>query len=228
MIYRFHPFLLDTREYTLTCNSEKIALEPRVFDVLVYLLKNRVRIVTKDELIESLWGGRIITDSALNTCIRSVRRALSDDREKQMFIRTFPKRGFQFVGLVEADVPSESIDEYTDAKIFGLQKNKFLVGGILIAIVIAFMLILVFQPADENYPSDRPSIAVLDFEHSFNNDTQRYFTEGLLEELVSSLSRYRELFVIARNSSTLYKDNEVNIKEIGKALGVDYIVDGRV
>lgn len=224
MIYRFKRFSLDTQEYLFTCDSEKVSLEPRVFDVLAHLLENRDRIVSKEELIEALWDGRIITDSALNTCIRSVRRALSDDREKQAFIRTFPKRGFQFVGTIDSDLQAGGNSENLNN-----HRTKMISFAALVLLCLSALVIYqLFKPAGDDFSSDRPSIAVLDFDNNFSNDTQRYFTEGLVEELVSSLSRYRELFVIARNSSRLFKDSETSIRDIGRELGAEYIVDGNV
>lgn len=219
MIYQFDRFTLDTEEYLLTRDSERLAPEPRVFDVLVYLLENRDRIVSKDELIEALWEGRIITDSALNTCIRSVRRTLSDDREKQAYIRTFPKRGFQFVGKLNPDTAHTA----ESGRKFFLPALALVVLGFVAVAGYKFLSL-----PDDSLASNRPSIAVLDFDHSASTDKQRYFTEGLVEELVFSLSRYRELFVISRNSSRLFSDGQFSPQEISRELGAEYIVDGQV
>ena len=113
MIYQFENFTVDTREYLFIKGTEKTSLEPRVFDVLVYLIENKDRVVSKDELIEKLWDGRVISDSALNTCIRSIRRALGDDGEKQRYIRTHPKRGFQFVGRI-SELVSTKPDNFSN------------------------------------------------------------------------------------------------------------------
>jgi TolB-like protein/DNA-binding winged helix-turn-helix (wHTH) protein len=228
MLYRFQQFTLDPEKYIFTENGKAVSLEPRVFDVLAYLLKHRDRIVSKEELIETLWGGRVITDSALNTCIRSVRRALSDVREKQSFVRTFPKRGFQFVGQVEYDLPAtESIEQ--ESRITTRKSNKFaFYAALVITTILALAMLQLYSPDRNIDLIARPSIAILDFDRNVNSDTQRYFSEGLIEELVSSLSRYRELFVISRNSSTLYSDTDLSFRDIGQELGADYIVDGNV
>ena len=235
MIYKFEIFTLDTREYQFMRDQQVESLEPRVFDVLVYLIENRERVVSKDELIEKLWDGRIISDSALNTCIRSIRRALGDDREQQKFVRTFPKRGFQFVCDIELDSPlatnSRSEARSSRDSIAATKKDYWIPTVILVmvSVLVAYFLIEsgLFGNEDGEL-STKPSIAVLNFDHSFSNETERYFTEGLVEELVGSLARYRELFVIARNSSTQFKHEEYGIKQIGRELGADYIVDGNV
>ncbi|MEH6457841.1 MAG: transcriptional regulator, partial [Cocleimonas sp.] len=97
MIYRFDDYSLDDKNFALSKQNKKVSLEPKVFDVLTYLIKNREKVHSKDELIDELWDGRVISDAALNTCIRSVRRALDDDAKQHKYIQTFPKRGFQFV-----------------------------------------------------------------------------------------------------------------------------------
>lgn len=231
MIYRFDTFLLNTNEFTIYNDADKLSLEPRVFDVLVYLIVNKDRVVSKDELIETLWDGRVITDSALNTCIRSVRRALGDNREHQRFIRTFPKRGFQFVGNIETNEPKETqagLEDKPVEKRTEFKKKATIFGSFLILIL---MVLLASRWAEtDTHPdlSAKATIAVLNLESAFQNDKQKLFTDGLVEELVSSLSLYRELFVIARNSSALYDDVTTGTKEIGRALGADYIVDGGV
>ncbi len=88
MVYRFERFVFDPNGAGLLDSGRPVALEPQVFRLLKYLIENRGRIVSKDELIEEIWDGRAITDAALNTRIRAVRRALGDDRSQQRFLRT--------------------------------------------------------------------------------------------------------------------------------------------
>lgn len=233
MIYSFSSFTVNTREYLFSDDAEKKSLEPLVFDVLVYLIVNRDRIVPKNELIEELWSGRVITDSALNTCIRSIRKALGDSREKQKFIRTFPKRGFQFVASVET--LKESNDEGTpeNAEPDLIHKTKrshpwrniALVGTVLL-VVLGISVANLYDSESDKLISPKPVIAILDFGADFRDETQKHFIEGLTEELVSSLSLFRELFVIARNSSTQYSASENNYEKIGRELGAQYIVSG--
>lgn len=233
MIYSFNSFSINTGEYLFSDGTENKALEPLVFDALVYLIENRDRIVPKDELIDKLWGGRIITDSALNTCIRSIRRALGDNREKQKFIRTFPKRGFQFVAEVDILEVSIDLDSQQSTETTSIHKTErnylwrkiALVATVLIAAIVYGRANWHEQKSDRSL-SPKPVIAVLDFNTDLHDETQIHFAEGLSEELVSSLSLYRELFVIARGSSALYSPSETNIREFGRELGAQYIVSG--
>ena len=111
MIFRFKDFRLDTDLRELRSGAETQALEPQVFDLLVYLVKNRKRVVAKDELVQSVWGGRIVSDATINSRINAARRALHDKGKQQSIIRTFPKRGVRFVAdAVEEPTPEVRTD----------------------------------------------------------------------------------------------------------------------
>ena len=97
MIYRFGNHELDTESFRLTARGEEIAVEPQVFALLQLLIENCERVVSKDEIIEQVWDGRIVSDGTLNSRINSARRALGDDGKAQAVIKTFPRRGFRFV-----------------------------------------------------------------------------------------------------------------------------------
>jgi pimeloyl-ACP methyl ester carboxylesterase/DNA-binding winged helix-turn-helix (wHTH) protein len=104
-IWRFDDFILDTQRYELRSGDEVIRVEPQVFDVLTMLLRHHDRFVTKEELFDSVWGGRFVGEAALTSRIKAARRALGDDGESQRYIRTIRGRGYQFVGTIAADAP---------------------------------------------------------------------------------------------------------------------------
>jgi DNA-binding winged helix-turn-helix (wHTH) protein len=112
-VWRFENFVLDTPRYELRADGEVIRVEPQVFDVLTQLVSNAHRFVSKEELLDSVWGGRFVTEAALTSLIKAVRRALGDDGESQRFIRTVRGRGYQFVATLTADVPSPPPSEAT-------------------------------------------------------------------------------------------------------------------
>ena len=93
---------LDADRRELRCGSDSVAVQPQVFDLLVYLVQNRDRVVSKDDLLTALWGGRIVADSTLATHINAVRRAIGDSGEEQALIRTFARKGVRFVGKVQS------------------------------------------------------------------------------------------------------------------------------
>jgi pimeloyl-ACP methyl ester carboxylesterase/DNA-binding winged helix-turn-helix (wHTH) protein len=105
-VWRFADFVLDTQRYELRSGGDLIRVEPQVFDVLTQLVSNAHRFVSKEELFDSVWGGRFVTEAALTSRIKAARRALGDDGESQRFIRTVRGRGYQFVGTLAADEPS--------------------------------------------------------------------------------------------------------------------------
>jgi TolB-like protein/Flp pilus assembly protein TadD len=103
VLYVFEDFVLDTDRRVLRRGANAVALEPQVFDLLSYLIGNRERVVSKDDLIASVWGGRIVSESAMSSRINAARSAVDDTGEKQRLIRTFPRRGLRFMGAVREE-----------------------------------------------------------------------------------------------------------------------------
>jgi DNA-binding winged helix-turn-helix (wHTH) protein len=110
MEFRFADHVLNVARRELRRSGETVALEPQVFDLLVHLIRNRDRVVTKDDLLDSLWGGRIVSESTLNSRINAARRAVGDSGEAQRLIRTLPRKGFRFVGEA-TDAPSTPLTQ---------------------------------------------------------------------------------------------------------------------
>jgi TolB-like protein len=193
MIFQFSGCSLDTELFELRRRGQLVGLEPQVFRLIVYLIQNCDRVVKKDELVEKIWDGRIVSDSVLNTRINSARNALGDNGKAQSVIRTFSRRGFRFVAEV---VETQS----------GFS-----------------------APTGSQIPlPDRPSIAVLPFSNISGDPDQEYFADGLAEDIISGLSKFHWFFVIARNSSFTYKGSAVDVKQVGRELGVRYVLEGGV
>jgi len=193
VIYQFGDCLLDTTRLELTRGGALVGLEPQVYRLLVFLIENRDRVVAKDELIEKIWDGRIVSDGALNTRINSVRSAVGDTGKSQTVIKTFSRHGFRFV----ADV----VEGRSTA-------------GILSTACLPL--------------PDKPSIAVLPFNNLSGDPEQEYFADGLAEDIITGLSRFHWFFVIARNSSFTYKGSAVDVKQVARDLGVQYVLEGSV
>jgi len=201
----FADHTLDTDRRELRRGGEPIAVEPQVFDLLTYLVQNRARVVSKDDLFASVWGGRIVADSTLASRINAARKAIGDSGERQKLIRTVARKGIRFVGEVRS--PQEK-DEPAHA---AAPRNDFA------------------EPARPALPpSDRPAIAVLPFVNMSGEPEQDYFSDGISEDIITALSKLRWFFVIARNSSFTYKGKSVHIKQIAAELGVGYVVEGSV
>ncbi|MGZ3308903.1 MAG: winged helix-turn-helix domain-containing tetratricopeptide repeat protein [Xanthobacteraceae bacterium] len=206
MQFHFADYMLDTSRRELRRNSELIAVEPQVCDLLLYLIENRDRVVTKDDLIASVWGGRIISDATLTSRIYAVRKALGDSGQHQKLIRTIPRKGLRFV----SDVQALSTDDVLGD--LGAEPPLNESG----------------EPSAALPMPDRPAIAVLPFANMSDDVDQDYFSDGISEDLITALSKLRWFFVIARNSSFAYKGKSVNIKEVGENLGVGYVIEGSV
>src|SRR5215468_1475646 len=194
MEFSFNGYLLDTDRCELWRGSKPIAVEPQVFDLLAYLVQHRDRVVTKDDLLEAVWGGRIVSGSALNTRINAARRAVGDTGEAQRLIRTLPRKGVRFIAEVKEQV--------TSLDFAALQ------GGAEF--------------------SEKPSIVVLPFQSLSDNPELQYFADGLVEEIITALSRIRWLFVIAGNSTLTYKGQPIDVKRVGRELGLRYVLEGSV
>jgi DNA-binding winged helix-turn-helix (wHTH) protein len=105
MRYLFEGFELDTSTRELRRGADLIPVTPQVFDMLAYLIRHRERVVSKDDLIAAIWNGRVVSESALTTPINAARTAIGDNGEAQRLIKTLPRKGFRFVGVVQEDQP---------------------------------------------------------------------------------------------------------------------------
>ena len=203
MLYCFSNYALDTEIRELRFGDGLVPLEPQVFDLLVFLIENRDRVVSKDDLYASVWQGRVISESTLASRINAARKAIGDNGEQQSLIRTVARKGFRFVGGLRDEPASASIAAAQDA-----------------------------VQAQADRPAlplpDRPAIAVLPFINMSGDPEQEYFSDGISEDIITALSKLRWFFVIARNSSFIYKGKSAHLKQIADELGVRYVLEGSV
>ena len=198
----FGDCALDIDRRELMRGSKPVAVGPQVFDLLIYLVENRERVVSKDDLFGAVWHGRIVSESTLTSHINAVRKAVGDNGEDQRLIRTIARKGFRFVGEVR----------HTQAGGTPSARNN--------------------RNGGEHGPTlelpSKPSIAVLPFQNLSGDTEQEYFADGVVEDIIAALSRVHWLFVIARNSSFTYKHRSVDMKQVGRELGVRYLLEGSV
>jgi pentatricopeptide repeat protein len=199
--YLFEEYALDTDRRELHRGPDVVSVAPQVFDLLDYLIRNRERVVSKDDLINAIWNGRIVSDAALTTRLNVARSVIGDSGEEQRLIKTLPRKGFRFVGPVR---------EAQGA------------AGAAVA----------DRPVEPPKPAlplpDKPSIAIFPFTNLSSDLEQEYFADGMVEDIITGLSRSKSLFVIARHSTFTYKGKAVDIKQIGRELGVRYVLEGSV
>src|SRR6266852_5091850 len=204
MQFLFSDQMLDTDRRELCRGSHRVAIEPQVFDVLVYLMENRDHVVSKDDLIAAVWDGRIVSESTLTSRINAARKAIGDSGRDQKLIRTIARKGFRFVGTLRSQ-PAESPDDADHPANEISESSRPMLS-----------------------PLDRPAIAVLSFTNMSGEPEQEYFSDGISEDIINALSKLRWFYLIARNSSFIYKGKAVHIKQVGDELGVGYVVEGSV
>ena len=198
LLFRFEDCLLDTDRRELHRAGKSVAVEPQVFDLLTYLVEHRDRVVTKDDMIAAVWGGRIVSESTLTSRINAARKAVGDSGDQQRLIRTIARKGFRFTGEVQADTrPAADVADSASQR-----------------------------PALPAL--DRPAIAVLPFNNMSGEPEQEYFSDGISEDIITALSKLRWFLVIARNSSFIYKGKAVHMKQVADELGVRYVLEGSV
>jgi TolB-like protein/DNA-binding winged helix-turn-helix (wHTH) protein len=227
MQYRFAEFEIDLSQQELRRLGESVHIEPQVFDLIVHLVRNHDRIVSKDELIETIWNGRIISEAALSSRINGARRALGDNGTDQVFIRTLHKRGFRFVGDVHA---VSALD--ADAEAARLVPDDDVVShDVPVSVTVSAEVCCLDDVVSESVkaePVTRSSIAVMPFGNMSDDPENDYFSYGLTEDIIRLLARNRWLSVISRHSTIAFQGRAVDAREVGEQLGVRYVMVGSV
>jgi TolB-like protein/tetratricopeptide (TPR) repeat protein len=201
-IYLLGPFRLDAEAAILFRGAEPVALGQRAVALLRALVERAGIPVSKDALIEAAWPGLTVEESNLTVQISALRRAFGEEPGGEAWIETLPRRGYRFIGSVaiEGERRSAASPAVWDSG----------------------------TAAPSLTLPNQPSIAVLPFENMSGDPEQGYFADGMVEEIITALSRFRSLFVIARNSSFTYKGRLVDVKQVGRELGVRYVLEGSV
>jgi TolB-like protein/DNA-binding winged helix-turn-helix (wHTH) protein len=217
----FAGYALDLRQGILRdAGGTEISLRPKTFNLLCYLAANAGRLLPKDELIAAVWPEVVVGDDSLAQCVSELRKALNDTERR--IVRTISRRGYLLATPVadRYSAPDTTAQSGAEARKPDWADAATPAGG----------------PAGaDDFPGstrltlpDKPSIAVLPFTNLSSDPEQEYFADGMVEEIITALSRIRWLFVIARNSSFTYKAQAVDIKTVGRELGVRYVLEGSV
>jgi TolB-like protein len=197
-IHAFGPFRLDAEAEILFRDGEPVPLGRRAVALLRVLVERSGTPVSKDALIEAAWSGLAVEDSNLTVQIAALRRAFGQEAGGERWIETLPGRGYRFLG-------PKVTDEGGDVP----AKSPS-------------------EPAPRPALSDKPAIAILPFANMSGDPEQEYFADGMVEEVITGLSRIKWLSVISRNSSFIYKNKPVAVKEVADKLGVRYMLEGGV
>jgi len=215
--FRFADLEIDVARQELRRGSDLVPVEPQVFDLLVYLVRNRNRIVSREELIDAVWNGRAISEATLSSRVSAVRRVIGDNGNDQLLVRTHHKRGFRFVGRVDDAYQPYEMPAAPPGRQQAAAEDSENRGQDAAAVLRPVLDV-----------PDKPSIAVLPFQNRSGDPVQEYFADGLTEDIITGLSRQRWFFVIARNSSFAFKGDAVDVRKVASELGVRYVLEGSV
>jgi TolB-like protein/DNA-binding winged helix-turn-helix (wHTH) protein/Tfp pilus assembly protein PilF len=220
--YRFDAFELDARGRTLRRSGADVELRPRAFDALGLLLRHAGRVVTKEELIAAVWPGLVVTDDSIARCISDIRRALGD--VEQRIVKTVPRRGYTLAVPVVLDgqefSPAESKAPLSSRRVaFGAA-----IGAACIAL--AWAVWVVRQDPATSRVRPGLSIVVLPLASAGGDPAQDRLADALTDEITVDLSRIPETFVIARATAESYRGRSVDARQVGRELGVRYVLDG--
>jgi TolB-like protein/DNA-binding winged helix-turn-helix (wHTH) protein len=245
-LYEFDEFRLDAQSRVLKRGGTTVSLTPKAFDVLLFLIQNAGRIVTKDELMKAVWPDSFVEESNLTQTIFMVRKALDETADRR-YILTVQGQGYRFlVPVTEAERNAPEIEApvaVADARsVPEIQLDSHGRGArhwravVIASATVALVLIAVYVIwpwRSRRGPAEQPGrimIAVLPFENFTGDPGQEYFSDGLTEEMISQLGDLdpAHLGVIARTSVMHYKHSQESIPQIGKDLGVQYVIEGSV
>ena len=201
----FADCVIDVAGFALRRDGAMCDVEPQVLELLLYLVRNPDRLITKDDLIANVWHGRIVSDTTITSRIKSARQAIGDDGTQQKLIRTVHGRGVRFIAPVRTERPGASA---SGAKNSGA------------------MLARAREAADTTPKRSWPAIAVLPFANLGDDDS--YFADGVTEDIITDLSRFRELRVVARDSCFQHRAPGADLQQVGRALNADYVVTGSI
>jgi TolB-like protein/DNA-binding winged helix-turn-helix (wHTH) protein/tetratricopeptide (TPR) repeat protein len=240
VIYRFRDCELDTERLEFRRNGIAQSLEPQVFRLVAHLIENRHRVVTRNELYDTIWNGRVVAEAALYSRIKSVRAALGDDGADP--IRTVSRTGYQFVAEVveihaaakEAATPlsvrvaeeSQSVTENPQSD--RAPRRKWLALAAVAGVVAVLVGVTLIRQWNSASASAVPTLAVLPFLDMSPGKDQEYFVDGLTEELTDHLSRIPGMRVVARTSTFAYKDRREDMRTVARELGAQNLLEGSV
>ncbi|MCB1492550.1 MAG: winged helix-turn-helix domain-containing protein [Rhodobiaceae bacterium] len=201
MLFHFADYQLDPDAFELRRDGAPVSLEPQVLQLLLYLVQNRDRMVSKDELVDAIWSGRAISDANISSRISLARSAIGDNGVRQELIRTVHGRGFRFVAPVDevsGEIPARAGAEPPAPA----------------------------EPGPE--PSSKPSIAVLPF-RAIGFDVERaVVADAISHDIIQAISRLRWLTVIARGSSFRFRGADLDLPDVATTLNVRYVLTGLV
>ena len=231
MIYEFDDYRINTDEFKICQNGTNVPVEPKVYDVIVYLITHRDRVITRTELLNSIWPGVEVLDSTLSNHIKLARSALDDSGHEQRIIKTIHGRGYQFIGnIVHTPNLKHKAEKEISQKPHYKIRFKTSLYGLVIPITIAIASLLIDRHLDKSSDTfsntKKQSIAVLPFKSISPDSKDQFFISGFHDELLTEVSKITGIKTVSRNSVLLYKQTEKSLEQIGEELKVENILKG--
>ena len=237
MIYKFSNIELDSENFCLTVDAKEVSVEPQVFNLIIYLIENRSKIVSRNEILEKVWSGRIVSDTSINNHIKSARKAMGDDGTKQHIIKTVHSRGYQFISETKTDCDIEQGSYISDNIVAAnSNSNKFYLFLSVLLLFVMFALISFWSyesphnisndPISRSIAMDQQIIAVLPFSNTKPDVDTDYLGFALANQIIGDLAYLDKFSIRPAGSIRKYIGKIMDPVQVGKELKVNYILSG--
>ena len=225
MIFEFNNYLIDSTNFRLAIDGKECEIEPLAFDLLVFLIVNKNRVVTRDEIFDSVWGDKQVLDSTLSNHIKILRAVLNDDGRTQSVIKTIRGRGYQFIASVKSDFQS-SDKTIIKSKPVNASLSKKFIFAITFTLILFFLIDFLKPTQLVSEPNENRIIAVLPLMNAIPNDETDYFGFAITDQIIGRLIYLSNITVRASSSVKKYVTEQSDPIVIGKSLNADYVLTG--
>ncbi len=229
--FQVGPWTVEAVLNRVRSNAHVVQLEPKIMQVLLRLAERPGEVVKKEDLIRSVWADTFVTDDVLTRSISELRKVFADDPHRPAFIETIPRTGYRLIAPVSAEAavaPLRSSEPPLEVRGHQSRRSASIVVACAVTITVAAMVWQLSRQAPLR--ADHTTISVLPFTNLSGDPAQEYFSDGITEEIITELSQIspERLGVVARTSAMHYRHTEKSVRDIGRELGADYILEGSV
>ena len=221
MRYQFNQTIIDTAKFELSASGKVQSCEPKVFSLIVFLIEHRKRVVTREELFESIWEGREVSDTSLSNHIKIARKLLGDDGKSQKVIKTVHGRGYQFIEAIAQETESHFEESNLNLLARKIKPSFIFVTLFTLTGLGYFLTQQNVTPENDNY-----LMAVLPFSNNQPDDSTDYLGLALADRVISELAYVENINVRPTSAIRKYTKANFDLKQIGQNLKVDYLITG--
>ncbi len=242
-LYRFDDAEIDLQSFRLSKAEKVVPVEPKALNLLIFLVRNRGRLVERQELIDAVWGDAFVTDHVLNRAIGQLRKGLADDAKDPRYIETVPTLGYRFISQVEEiagevsapgpSVSSKSSEQQATGEIAAKRWRSWQRAAVVSGLALLLALsagALWIKSRERSVSGITPirSLAVLPLENLSGDPSQEYLADGMTDEVITGLGQISALRVVSRTTAMQYKNAHKSLPQIARELSVDAVVEGSV